>query len=165
MPLAVSKSRIEGSPNFSHSSRFLFVSRFVEVPLNEIPPDIRYLIPCWKEPTIIGQRPSANEILYSVQPKAGLQYPVWQRTFFVLVMIANLHGKCKFHLETRLEEMEAESVIQRTNDLIVESGNDPLRVQPISIMMKPVELPKSGIYQVCFVWKKEVLAKAQIHAR
>jgi hypothetical protein len=103
--------------------------------------------------------------MYAVQPKQGLNYPVWQRSFFVLVIIANLHGQCQFHIELRLEELDVESVIQRTNLFTVDLGNDPLRVQPISIMMNSVELRKPGVYEVCFVCNGTTLAKTPIHAR
>ena len=128
-------------------------------------PEIRYLIPCWKEPTMVHQRPSANEIMYSIRAKSGLQYSAWQRTYYVLAVLSNLHGKCQFRVELRLEEVDADSTIQQSDTFTHDSGNDPLRVQPISIMMKPVELPKAGVYQVCFVWNGIVLAKTPIHAR
>lgn len=133
--------------------------------MNETPPDVRFLIPCWKEPTMNGQRPSAHEIMYAVQPKQELNYPVWQRSYFVLVILANLHGLCPFHIEMRLADLDVESVIQRTNLFTVDFGNDPLRVQPISIMMNPVELHRPGVYELCFVWNGDTLAKTPIHAR
>ena len=43
-----------------------------------LPPEIRYFIPCWKEPTLTGQGPSAHEILYAVHPKEGHGYPIWR---------------------------------------------------------------------------------------
>ena len=130
-----------------------------------IQPEVRYFVPCWKEPTMRGHRPSAHEIMYSIQPKKGLAYPVWQRSYFILVVLANLHGVCEFHIETRWEELDAGTVIQKTKPLAVDSGNDPLRVQPISIMMNPVKLPKAGVYQVCLVCNNQTLARALIHAR
>lgn len=133
--------------------------------MNELAPEVRFLIPCWKEPTMTGQKPSAHEVLYSVQPKEGLSYPVWQRTYFVLILLTNMHGVCRFHIEIRLEELEKETVIQRTDPLVVDLGNEPLRVQSISVMMKPVKIPSPGVYQVCLVSNGNVLAKAPIHAR
>ena len=128
-------------------------------------PEVRYFIPCWKEPTRTGNGPSAHEIMYTIQPKKGHTYPLWQRPFFILAMITNLHGRCPFHIELRLEELAQETTIQATDDWILEVGNDPLRVQPISIMMKAVELEQASVYHLYFVWKGEDLARAIIIAR
>jgi len=128
-------------------------------------PEIRYLIPCWKEPTISGSGPSAHEIVHALQPKAGNSYPLWQKPFFALALVANLHGACPFHLELRLEELESETVVKQSDPLSFDPGNDPLHVFPISIMMKAVELPQRGVYHLCFIWSGEELARATIHAR
>jgi hypothetical protein len=108
-------------------------------------PEIRYFIPCWKEPTISGSGPSAHEILTAIQAKKGHSYPLWQRPFFTLVMITNLHGPCDFSVEMRLEELEEEILIAATDKLSLDPGNDPLRIQPVSIMMKAVKLPRPGV--------------------
>jgi hypothetical protein len=110
--------------------------------MSELAPQVRFLIPCWKEPTMTAQRPSAHEVMYSLQPKEGLHYPVWQRTYYVLVLATNLHGVCRYHIETRLEELETETVIQKTEPLVIDSGNDPLRVQPVSVMMSRSRSPR-----------------------
>jgi hypothetical protein len=114
---------------------------------------------------ILGSGPTAHEILYSVRPKQGHRYPIWQRPFYVLACISNTHGPCTFRIELRLEELEQELVIQRTQYLTVDFGNDPLRVYPLSIMMKAAELPRPGVYRVCFVWNEQTLAGSTIHAR
>jgi hypothetical protein len=44
-----------------------------------IRPEVRYFIPCWKEPTITSGRPSAHEIILAVRPKSGNSYPLFQR--------------------------------------------------------------------------------------
>jgi hypothetical protein len=128
-------------------------------------PEIRYFIPCWKEPTIVGSAPSAHEILSTIQVKEGHAYPAWQRSFFVLVLITNLHGPCGFRIEIRLEELEQEILVQQTDPLTIDVGNDPLRIQTLSIMIKPTQLPKPGVYHVVFVWQDTELAKATVHAR
>ena len=130
-----------------------------------IRPEVRYLIPCWKEPTYVNQRPSALEILYAVKPTAGTSYPVWQRPFFIFVLITNLHGSCKFHIELHREELEQETVVQRSDVFNLDFVNDPLHVQPLSIMMKATELEDPGVYHVCLVWNDEILAKATFHGR
>ena len=112
-----------------------------------------------------GPRPSAYEIMYSLQPKQGFGYPVWQRPFFVLILLGNLHGPCHFHLELRLETLDDETVVQQTQQLTVDVGNIPLHVQPISVMIKPTELLGPSVYQLCLVWNEETLARATIHAR
>lgn len=112
-----------------------------------------------------GRGPSANEILYAIQPKSGHHYPLWQQPFFVLTLMTNVHGVCQFQIELRLEEIDRESVVQKTDMLSLDLGNAPLRVQPVSIMMKAAELPKRGVYHLCFVWNGQTLAKATIHAR
>jgi hypothetical protein len=128
-------------------------------------PEIRYFIPCWKEPTMTGSVPTAPEILYAIHAKKGFVYPLWQRTFFTLALIANLHGECAFHLELRLEQLESEIVIQQTDLLGFDPGNDPLHVNSVSIMMKPAELPERGVYHVCLIWNDHELARATFHAR
>jgi hypothetical protein len=100
-----------------------------------------------------------------LQAKKGYDYPLWQRPFFTLALLSNLHGPCRFCVELRLDQVVREKVIQRTDWLSINPGNDPLRVHPVSIMMKAAELPRRGVYHLCFVWDKEELARATIHAR
>ena len=133
--------------------------------MTPVRPEIRYFIPCWKEPTVTPNGPSADEILCAIQAKKGHAYPLWQRPFFVLVLITNLHGICEFHVELRLEELEQERLIVETDRFSLDPGNDPLRIQPVSIMMKAARLPCPGVYHLCFVWGNEDLAKSVIHAR
>jgi hypothetical protein len=128
-------------------------------------PEIRYFIPCWKEPTIKGTSPSAHEIINAVQLKEGFSYPAWQRPYFILAVITNLHGTCDFHLELRLEEMENEIAVYSSDVLSLSAGNDPLRIHSVSVMMKATRIPRPGVYQVCFLWREKVLARATIHAR
>ena len=128
-------------------------------------PESRYFIPWWKEPTIAGNTPSAHEILSTIQLKAGHSYPAWQRTFFVLAMLTNLHGPCEFRLQLLLEELEREILVQATDNLLLDVGNDPLRIHSISIMMKPTQLPRRGVYHIRFLWQEEELARATVHAR
>ena len=130
-----------------------------------IRPEIRYFIPCWKAPALSGNGPSVHEIVYAMRAKEGHSYPLWQQPMFVFVAITNLHGSCRFHLELRLEELEQETVIATTGEFEFESGNDPLHVFPLSIMMKAVTLPQPGVYQLYMVSQGEELAKATIHAR
>jgi hypothetical protein len=130
-----------------------------------IHPEVRYFIPCWKEPTMGAAGPSAHEILYAVQARPGHDYPLWQRPFFVLVLITNLHGVCQFHLEMRLDELDTDDLVLATGTFAVESGNEPLRVQAISVMMKAASLPRPGVYRLDLVSGGEVLASTTIHAR
>jgi hypothetical protein len=123
------------------------------------------LIPCWNEPSITNNRPSANEIIYSLQPKKGMPHPIWQRSFFALAILSNLHGPCRFHVEIRLELLESETVVQQTDIFEVNLGNVPLRVQPVSIMIKAVQLPQPGVYHVALIWSNQELARATFHAR
>jgi hypothetical protein len=109
--------------------------------------------------------PSAHEIIYAVRPKQGHTYPLWQRPFFVLSLITNLHGVCRFHMELRLEDLEKDVLVQATDEFEVDLGNDPLQVQPVSIMIKAAKLPRAGVYRVKFVCDEETLANAIIHAR
>lgn len=129
------------------------------------PPEIRYFIPCWKEPTFSGQGPSAHEILYSVKPKQGHGYPLWQRPFYILALVTNMHGVCEFHVEMRLEEFHKEILIEATDRFSLEMGNDPLRIQSVSIMMKATKLPRLGVYNLHFIWNEKKLASATVHAR
>lgn len=128
-----------------------------------VQPEVRYLIPCWKEPTLDGNGPTAREVMYSIKGKAGAVYPLWQGTFFVLAIVANLHGPCPFRVELRIDEPEHDAVIQTTDLLILDVGNDPLRIQPVSVMMKAAKLPRAGVYRVCFIWNDEILASATVH--
>ncbi len=128
-------------------------------------PEVRYFIPCWKEPTMSAGGPRAHEIVYAVQAKSGHGYPLWQRPLFIFAAVTNLHGRCRFHVELRLEELERETLITAADVFELDSANDPLRVYPVSIMMKAANLPRPGVYQLFFVCDGKELAKATIHAR
>jgi hypothetical protein len=130
-----------------------------------IQPQVRYFIPCWKEPSMGAAGPTAHEILYAVEAKPGHSYPLWQRPFFVLLLITNLHGPCQFHLEMHLDEPDADHPVLRTDTFAVHVGNDPLRVQAASVMMKAAQLPQPGVYRLDLLSGGDVLASTTIHAR
>lgn len=111
-------------------------------------PIVRFLIPCWKEPTIAAGGPNAHEIMYAIQPKHGHSYPLWQRPFYLLALITNVHGVCRLQIELHLEELDQDVLVQTTDSLAIDLGNDPLRVQPVSIMMKAAKLPRPGVYRL-----------------
>jgi hypothetical protein len=123
-----------------------------------IPPVIWYLIPCKKEPTLVGMDPSVHEILYAVQPKPpAVSYPVWLRTFYVFAMITDGQGECEFQLELRLASLDAqqgnevESVVGKSRAETTDLGNNPLRFQFMSLMMPPVKLPQNGVYRLYLI--------------
>jgi hypothetical protein len=128
-------------------------------------PEVRYLIPCWKEPTMSGNGPSAHEIVYATKAKEGHGYPLWQQPLFIFAAMTNMHGRCQFLVELRLEELEKETVIAMTDVFDFDAANDPLRVFPISIMMKAAKFPRPGAYQLYLVSNGQDLAKATVHAR
>jgi hypothetical protein len=103
--------------------------------------------------------------MYAVQPKPGQAYPIWQRPFYALALMTNIHGLCRFQIEMRLEELDEEVLVQRTEMLAVNLGNDPLRVHAVSIMMNAAKLPRPGVYRLNLVSDGETLATATIHAR
>ena len=109
--------------------------------------------------------PSAHEIVVITKPKEGHTYPLWQQPMFVFVLITNLHGTCRFQVELRLDELDADTLVQATSELSLEFGNDPLRMQPISVMIKSARLPRAGVYRLNMVSNGTTLATATIHAR
>jgi hypothetical protein len=120
-----------------------------------IAPVIWYLIPCKKEPTVMGMDPSVHEILYSVQPKPpAVSYPIWLRTFFVFAMITDGQGACEFQLEMRLVSLdeeagnEVERAIGESRSGSTDLGNNPLRFRFLSLMMPPIKLPQKGVYRL-----------------
>ena len=135
-----------------------------------VKPVVRHLIACKKEPTMNGGDPSLHDIMYAVQPKAGFQYPVWLRTFYVFAMVTSGSGVCNFEVEMRLVELddaaaESETVVGRSLAATADLGGHPLQVHFLSIQMPPVRLPKRGVYRLYLICEGVVIGEETIHGR
>ena len=135
-----------------------------------IAPVVRHLIACKKEPTMNGPDPSVLDILYAVRPRAGLDYLVWQRPFFLFAMVTDGQGICEFQAQMRLVELdenlvEVETVVESSKAETADLGNDPLRPRFISIQMPPVRLPCAGLYRVYLIVDGEDIGADTVHAR
>ena len=109
--------------------------------------------------------PTAHEIVYAIQPKSGHTYPLWQRPLFIFRRSHQSAWAVPVSRGDALEELDQETLILATDEFELKSDNDPLRVYPVSIMMKAANLPRPGVYQLYLVRASESLAKATIHAR
>ena len=135
-----------------------------------VAPVVRHLIACKKEPTLNGADPSVHDIMYTIRPKKGTSYPLWQRPFYVFAMIAGGRGPCAFRVEMRLVALDADMSEVETNVGSSKSGsydfaNDPLSTRFLSLMMPPILLPKSGVYRLCAICDDSDIGAETVFAR
>jgi hypothetical protein len=117
-----------------------------------------------------GPDPSVHDILYAVRPRKGLEYPVWQRPFYLFAMVSDGQGTCEFQGKMRLVELnefgyEVETIVAASKLDVADLGSQPLRLRFLSVQMPPVRLPKRGVYQVCLMCDGQEIAVETIHAR
>ncbi|MCI0685461.1 MAG: hypothetical protein L0Y71_25450 [Gemmataceae bacterium] len=133
-------------------------------------PVVRHFMACKKEPTANGPEITLNDVfVHAIRPKPPLQYPVWQKTFFLTAILTNGSGMCSFRIEMRLVDLdqgkERETLVGSSQDSTFDFGRDRLKVWPFSFMMSAVLLPRAGVYRLYLICNGQEIACEEIHAR
>ncbi len=126
-------------------------------------PNVRHFIACaGVVRSADGQRFTLRNLFHTLTPPSKASYPLALPEMHLFAHLTDGHGRCNFRIEcVTWDQQGEESSLWTSPTVIIDMGNDPLRVQGQDFKLR-ARFPEAGLYEFRLLCEGEILAREPI---